>query len=77
MGKWKIVVGTTDRKKKAQQQYNLITRNKINPDIKIYKTDSGELYSVEVGPYSKRKQVLQDVDKIKGLGIINAFITNA
>lgn len=75
MGKYKIVVGTTDRKKRAQEHYNLVTGNNINADIRIYKTDGGELYSVEVGPYSKRKQMLQDIDKIKGLGIINAFIT--
>ncbi|WP_404452163.1 SPOR domain-containing protein [Virgibacillus necropolis] len=77
MGNYKIVVETTNRKKSAQQKYNLITRNKINADIRTYKTDNGELYSVEVGPYSGRKQVLQDVDKIKGLGITNAFITSA
>ncbi|WP_174614100.1 SPOR domain-containing protein [Virgibacillus ihumii] len=76
MGKYKIVVGTTNKKKSAQHQYNLVTRNKINADIRIYKMDSRELYSVEVGPYSK-KQALQNVDKIKGLGITNAFITRA
>lgn len=77
MAKYKIVAGTTDRKKTAQQQYNLITKNQINADIKIYKIDGGELYSVEVGPYSTRKPLLQDLDKIKGLGITNAFITSA
>ncbi|MFC4025566.1 SPOR domain-containing protein [Oceanobacillus longus] len=77
MAKEKIVIGATDKKKSAQHQYNLLTRNKINADIKIYKTDSGELYSVEAGPYSMRKQLLQDIDKIKGLGLPNAFITNA
>ncbi|ASK64066.1 hypothetical protein CFK37_18840 [Virgibacillus phasianinus] len=77
MGKYKIVVGTTGKKKSAQNQYNLLTRNRINADIKIYKTNGGELYSVETGPYSERKRVLQDVDKIKGLGITNAFITSA
>ncbi|WP_092493895.1 SPOR domain-containing protein [Virgibacillus salinus] len=76
MGKYKIVVETTGMKKSAQKRYNLITRNKINADIKTYKTDGGEIYSVEVGPYSGKKQVLQDVDKIKSLGITNAFITN-
>ncbi|RYG72420.1 hypothetical protein EU245_10595 [Lentibacillus lipolyticus] len=77
MGKYKIVVGTTDRKKRAQHQYNLITRNKINADIKIYNVDSGELYCVEAGPYSGKKQVLQNLDKIKGLGVTDAFITSA
>lgn len=77
MGKYKIVVGTTDKKANAKHQYNLVTENEINADIKIYKTNSGELYSVEVGPYPMKKQVLQDLDKIKSLGIINAFITNA
>lgn len=77
MGKYKIVVGTTNTKKSAQHQYNLITKNRINADIKIYKTDKGELYSVEIGPYSGKKQALQNVDKIKGLGISNAFITSA
>ncbi|WP_430789046.1 SPOR domain-containing protein [Virgibacillus flavescens] len=77
MGKYKIVVLTTGQKNSAQQKYNLVTRHKINADIKIYKTTGGELYSVEVGPYSERKRVLQDIDKIKGIGIPNAFITNA
>ncbi|MBP1949957.1 SPOR domain-containing protein [Virgibacillus litoralis] len=76
MANYKIVVETTGMKKSAQQRYNLITRNKINADIKTYKTDGGEIYSVEVGPYSGKKQVLQDVDKIKRLGIKNAFITS-
>ncbi|MFB4169945.1 SPOR domain-containing protein [Virgibacillus sp. JSM 102003] len=77
MGKYKIIVETTGKKNSAQQRYNLITRNKINADIKTYKTDGGELYSVEVGPYTGKKQILQDVDKIKSLGITNAFITGA
>ncbi|MFD1037849.1 SPOR domain-containing protein [Virgibacillus byunsanensis] len=77
MGKYKIVVETTNSKKRAQQQYNLITKNNISTNITTYKTDGGELYSVETGPYSGRKNVLQDVDKIKGLGVVNAFITSA
>lgn len=76
MGKYKIIAETTNKKNSAQQRYNLITKNNINADIKTYKIDSGELYSVEVGPYSGKKQVLQDVDKIKNLGITNAFITS-
>lgn len=77
MGKYRIVVGTSKGKSEATKHYNLVTKNQIHADIKIYKTDSGELYSVETGPYSKRKEVLQDLDIIKSLGIINAFITNA
>ncbi len=77
MGKYKIIVETTGKKNSAQQRYNVITRNKINADIKTYKTEGGELYSVEIGPYSGKKQVLKDVDKIKSLGITNAFITGA
>lgn len=76
MGKYMIVVGTTDSKNRAQQQYNLVNRDVINLGIKTFNTESGELYRVEAGPYSKRKQMLQDLDKIKGLGMINAFITN-
>lgn len=76
MGQYKIVVGTTDRKEVARDHYNLVNKNDINGDIRIYKTDKGELYSVEVGPYSQKKQMLQDLDKIKDLGIINAFITS-
>ncbi|GAA0428818.1 hypothetical protein GCM10008983_01450 [Lentibacillus halophilus] len=77
MGTYKIVAGTTDKKGNAQHQYNVITKNNMDADIQVYQTDTGELYCVEVGPYSERKQLLQNLDKIKGLGITNAFITNA
>lgn len=77
MGKYKIIVETTSMKRSAQQRYNLITKNKINAEITTYTTDSEELYSVEAGPYSGKKDVLNDIDKIKGLGITNAFITGA
>jgi len=74
MEKFKIVVGTTTREKNAQGQYNLMTDNKINANIKVYKTADGKLYRVETEMYSRRKQALQDIDKIKKLGIKDAFI---
>ncbi|MBU5465840.1 SPOR domain-containing protein [Virgibacillus sp. MSJ-26] len=74
MEKFKIVVGTTTREKNAQGQYNLMTDNKINTNIKVYKTADGKLYRVETEMYSRRKQALQDIDKIKKLGIKDAFI---
>ena len=77
MGKYVIVVETTNNKETAQRQYQLLSKNNINPDIRIYKTDRGELYRVEVGPYSMKKQMFQDIDNIKGLGMINAFITRS
>ncbi|MFZ3577097.1 SPOR domain-containing protein [Virgibacillus sp. DJP39] len=76
MSKYKIVVDTTNKKNSALQRYNLITRNEINAHIETYTIDSGEIYCVEAGPYSEKKYALQDVDKIKGLGIKNAFITS-
>jgi len=74
MEKFKIVIGTTTREKNAQGQYNLMTDNKINTNIKVYKTADGKLYRVETEMYSRRKQALQDIDKIKKLGIKDAFI---
>ncbi len=76
MSQYKIIVETTASKVTAIDRYNILRDNQISSDILTLTPDEGELYSVQAGPYLEKKYALEHVDRIKKLGIVNAFITH-
>lgn len=76
MSHYKIIVETTNSQSRAQERQHFLQQNNITSDIKSYDIDTGKLYSVQAGPFSSKKPALENVDKIKRLGVINAFITS-
>jgi len=71
------MVETTNSKKIAQTHMNTLRSHAIDCSIKTLNIDNTTLYSVQAGPFSYKKDALVNIDKIKRLGVKNAFITNA
>jgi hypothetical protein len=77
LGDYKIVVDMTNSKKRAQSQLNKLRNNDIACYVVPVKLNNQTFYNVQAGPFSYKKDALENVDKIKQqLGIQNAFITN-
>lgn len=75
MNGYKIIIETTERKPSAEARLNFLKENKIDCYIHAHEYETGVLYSVQAGPFTEKKYALENVDKIKRLGLFNAFIT--
>ncbi|MTT31219.1 hypothetical protein GMB86_04210 [Terrilactibacillus sp. BCM23-1] len=75
MGEYKIIVETTNSNKRAEEQSYFLKQNQIDSQLITLSFDRQKLYSVQAGPYFAKKEALEDIDKIKGLGLRQAFIT--
>ncbi|MFD2617698.1 SPOR domain-containing protein [Terrilactibacillus laevilacticus] len=76
MGEYKIIVETTSSNQRAKEQFHFLKQNQIDSRLITLTFDRQKLYSVQAGPYFAKKEALEHVDKIKGLGIRHAFITS-
>ena len=74
---YKIIIETTSSRKRAQSHINALKNMNITGFIETLNLDHQTLYSVQAGPYDYKKDALVNVDKIKRLGVRNAFITSA
>ncbi|MGV3488517.1 MAG: SPOR domain-containing protein [Tuberibacillus sp.] len=77
METYKILVETTNSKPIAQSRIDSLRRHNIDCTMVTFELGRQTFYSVQAGPFAYKKDALINVDKIKRIGVKNAFITNA
>lgn len=77
MGDYKIIVKTSKDNNETKTCQDQLTQHQVNSHMETLTFDTETLFSVQLGPYTEKKNALTDVDKVKNSGFLHAFITNA